>query len=255
MNRVMSIGNYKGVQVNKHASETVNELADMISKWKSLNPSEYHTPEGLDALKRGINDIVQSAQHGSPARYAADSIYNAVKKEISTQAPTYSNVMREYEVASDLLKDVTKTLSLGDKASKDTAIRKLQSLMRNNAQSNYGNRTALANQLEQQGGVSLMPAIAGQAMNSWTPRGMVGAIEKVGLGGAALFNPSVLAAAPLTSPRAMGELAYAFGQASRGAGNVANRVAALPSNDAKQIIEGAMRVAPVLSLSTQKDRQ
>lgn len=255
MNRVVSIGNYKGVQTNKHASDVVNELNATVSNWKSLDPKEFHTPEGLDALKRAIGDIRDSTQFGTPARRAADAVYNSVKNEITSQAPTYSKVMGDYAEASKTLDEITKTLSLGDKASKDTAIRKLQSLMRNNAQSNYGNRLSVASELEQQGGVSLAPAIAGQAMNTWMPRGMTGAIEKAGMGGAALFNPSVLAAAPLASPRIIGELANAFGRVSGGAGKAANVVSSLPSQNAKQIIEGAMRVSPVIGLVGQKDRQ
>lgn len=259
MNRVMSIGNYKGVQTNKHASEVVNELADTVSNWKSLNPAEYHTPEGLDALKRAIGDIRDSTQFGTPSRRAADAVYNSVKEEISSQAPTYSKVMGDYAKASQTLDEITRSLSLGDKASKDTAIRKLQSLMRNNAQSNYGNRLSIANELEQQGGVNLTPSIAGQAMNTWMPRGMTGALEKVGLGGAALFNPSVLAAAPIASPRMVGELANAFGRASGGTGravdSIANKVVTnLPANT-RQILEDAMRVAPIIGLASQKDQQ
>lgn len=255
MNRVMNIGNFKGVQTNKHASETVDEIAAKVAEWKSLNPAEYHTPEGLDALKRAIGDIRDSTQFGTSSRRAADAVYNSVKNEITSQAPTYSKVMGDYAEASKTLDEITRTLSLGDKASKDTAIRKLQSLMRNNAQTNYGNRLSIANELEQQGGVNLTPSIAGQAMNSWMPRGMTGAIEKAGLGGMALFNPAVLAGAPIASPRAMGELAYAFGKTSGGVGKAANVVANLPSQNAKQIIEGAMRVSPVIGLVGQKDRQ
>ncbi|MFM7008344.1 MAG: hypothetical protein ACKO0Z_03310, partial [Betaproteobacteria bacterium] len=256
MNRVISIGNYKGVQTNKHAASVVDELSGKISEWKSLNPGEYHTPEGMDALKRAIGDIRDSTQFGTPARRAADTVYNAVKGEISAQAPTYSKVMGDYQKASATLDEITRALSLGDKASKDTAIRKLQSLMRNNAQSNYGNRLSLANELEQQGGVNLTPSIAGQAMNTWIPRGMTGALEKVGLGGAALFQPSVLAAAPIASPRVIGELAHALGRASGGVERAGSAVASLPSQNARQILENALRVSPVIGgLESQRVRQ
>jgi hypothetical protein len=131
--------------------------------------------------------------------------------------------MRDYSKASDLLDEITRTLSLGDKKAKDTAIRKLQSLMRNNAQTNYGNRLTMAQELEQKGGVSLMPALAGQTMNTWTPRGMTGAITKAAFpfagGGLAMTNPYMLPllalGAPFTSPRTMGEALYGLGSMSR----------------------------------------
>jgi hypothetical protein len=261
MNRVVSIGKFKGVQTNKNASGVVDELADTINNWKSLDPAEYHTPEGLDALKRSIGDIRDSVPFGTPARKAADTVYNAVKSEINRQAPTYSKVMGDYATASQQLDEITKALSLGDKASKDTAIRKLQSLMRNNAQSNYGNRLSLANQLEQSGGVEIIPAIAGQAMNSAMPRGMSGAIQKAGLpflAGASFFSPQLLASAalaPFSSPRLVGETAYALGRATGGTGRLAQSFASTVPQNVKQITENAMRVAPVIGLGSQIDRQ
>ncbi len=224
LSNVQSTGSFKGVAINKNASGIVDELSGEIARWKALDPKEYHTPEGLDALKKSIGDIRDATQFGTPARRAADAVYNGVKGEITKQAPTYSKVMGDYSRASDELEEITKALSLGDKTSKDTAVRKLQSLMRNNAQTSYGNRLSLAQQLEQKGGVELTPAIAGQAMNSIMPRGMSGAIQKAGgaaLAGAGFFNPALLAPlafAPLASPRLMGEAAYKAGLLSSKAG-------------------------------------
>jgi hypothetical protein len=254
---IQTMGSYKGVQTNKNASGVVDEIGQKIAEWKALDPAEYHTPEGFDALKRAIGDIRDTTQMGTSARRAADDVYNAVKGEISKQAPTYSKVMKGYAQASDELSQIEKTLSLGDKTSKDTAVRKLQSLMRNNAQSNYGNRLSLAEQLEQKGGVELTPAIAGQAMNTWMPRGLTGAIEKPAMiiGGA--MNPQALAAAPLMSPRLVGEMLYATGSGARKAGQVANRYGSglLSNGNQRQIAEGLLYGAPVISLAGQLNQR
>lgn len=215
MAKVKELGSYKGVQINKKAASAVSELDDIVSQWKSLDPAEYHTPEGLDALKKSIGDVRDSLEFGSPARKAADTIYNSVKNEIASQAPTYNKVMGDYARASEQLTEIERGLSLREGTSRDTAIRKLQSLMRNNAQTNYGNRTSLANQLEQQGGVNISDAIAGQALNTVMPRGMTGAITKGGgllTLGAGNFAP--LAVLPFTSPRLVGEAAYRAGAGS-----------------------------------------
>ena len=226
MAKISQMGSYKGQQINKNAAGVVDDLTATIDNWANLNPAEYHTPEGLDALKQAIGDIRDSTQFGTAARRAADSVYNSVKNEITAQAPTYSKVMKDYSEASTLLKEVEKALSLGDKASKDTAVRKLQSLMRNNAATNYGNRLDLAKVLEQKGGKDLLPAIAGQSMSSAMPRGMVGALEKGGGALAAVTAPAsipgLLAAAPFTSPRLVGEALYGMGRMTGGAGNYAN---------------------------------
>jgi hypothetical protein len=71
------------------------------------------------------------------------------------------------------------------------------------------------NTLEQQGGQEVMPALAGQALNSAMPRGLAGQLGGVGyISGAALTNPMALPAAALASPRLMGEAAYYTGKAS-----------------------------------------
>lgn len=217
-------GNFKGKAINEKAAGTIQEIADKVDDWAKSAANEYHTPEGLDALKQAIGDIRDSTQFGTPARRAADNVYNSIKSQIQKQAPTYAEVMKDYSTASRELQEIEKSLSLGDKTSKDTAIRKLQSLMRNNAQSNYGNRLKLGETLEDKGGVSLRPAIAGQAMSAILPRGMVGAIEKVGMAGAPFLAPGMLMAAPLTSPRLVGEAMYGAGKLSGGARNALAKV-------------------------------
>lgn len=209
-----SMGNYKGQVINKNAAGAVDEISDLVSQWKGLNPKEFHTPEGLDALKQAIGDMRDATQFGTPARKAADTAYNAVKAEINAQAPTYAKVMKDYTQASETLKEVERALSLGNKAAADTSMRKLQSLMRNNVNTNYGNRLGLANTLESNG-AEILPAVAGQAMSSLTPRGLQG-VAATGAGLAGFANPATLAALPFTSPRLVGEMAYGLGAANRG---------------------------------------
>jgi hypothetical protein len=222
VNKIQSLGNYKGQVINQNSSNTVDEIANKVSEWSKLNPNEFHTPEGLDALKQSIGDIRDSTQFGTQARKAADTAYNAVKDQIVKQAPTYSKTMASYSEASKTLSEIEKALSLGNKASADTSIRKLQSLMRNNVSTNYGNRLSLANTLADKGGADILPSVAGQAMNSWTPRGLIGAGESGAGIMSAVLNPAtiphVLAAAPFASPRLVGESAYKLGQLTGGAG-------------------------------------
>ena len=176
----------------------------------------------------------------------------------------YSQVMKDYELASKELTEITKTLSLGDKAAKDTAIRKLQSLMRNNAQTSYGNRLSLASQLERKGGIDLQSAISGQAMNTWMPRGMTGAITKGGglfLAGGAVANPatlSTLALMPAASPRLVGEGAYQLGRLSSlggRAGSAAGIPALTASPQALQLGDALGRSVPLSILASQGGRQ
>lgn len=216
-----SMGNYKGQVINKNASGTVDEITGLVDQWKNLDPAEFHTPEGLDALKQALGDVRDATQFGTPGRKAADTAYNAVKSEITQQAPTYSKVMGDYSQASDTLKEVERALSLGNKASADTSMRKLQSLMRNNVNTNYGNRLGMAQELEKNG-AEILPAVAGQALSSVTPRGLATVGASGGAVASLLTNPYALAGLPLASPRVVGEAAYGLGALQRGASGGAN---------------------------------
>jgi len=225
---------YKGQTINQAAADALNEIKTTVENWKKLDPAEFHTPEGMDNLKQAIWDSMEKIPDNSKrAQTAAKEVYNSVKSEISAQAPEYSKAMKEYTSATETIQEIEKALSLGNKASADTSMRKLQSLMRNNANTNYGYRMKLAEQLEKAGGQEMMPALAGQALNQWTPRG----IQRAAAGPSALVAYGAgglpLAAADLavSSPRLMGEVAYKGGQLSS-ALRKAGEKAQLPFNAA-----------------------
>ena len=213
---------YKGQIKDKFAATKVAEAQKEVNKWRNLDPAEYHTPEGIDALKQKIGSILESIPYEQKtARSAVQDIYNSTRKTVANQAPTYDKVMKDYSEASDLVTQIEKSLSLNDRASVDTAMRKLQSLTRNNVQTNYGQRIKLARELEQYGGENIMPALAGQAMNEWLPRGLVGKGEDIAaILGAAHMSPATLAF-PLAMPKVVGTGAY-------GAGKVAGAIDKLP---------------------------
>lgn len=212
---------YKGRITNPEAAKVTRDMYEVIDQWKQLNPSEYHTPEGMDALKKALSGIQDSIPYEQKtANAAAGEIYNAVKRTINAQAPEYSKVMKNYSEASDTIREIERSLSLKPGASVDTAMRKLQSLSHNNVNTNYGNRLELAKQLEQQGGNEILPAIAGQAMNSWTPRSMVGQGGGLATLGAAIAHPALALALPFQSPKAVGSALYAAGKGANALSNI-----------------------------------
>lgn len=221
-------GTFKGQVINKNAASTVDDIANTVDEWAKLNPGDFHTPEGLDALKKAIGDIRDSTQFGTPARKSADEVYNAIKNQITMQAPTYAKTMKSYAEASELITEIERSLSLGNKAAADTSMRKLQSLMRNNVNTNYGNRLDLAKTLADKGGEDIIPAVAGQSMSSWMPRGLA-KLGQYGAGiGAVMGNPALAATIPLTSPRLVGEALYKSGQVLGGANKAASSIAGNP---------------------------
>lgn len=210
----------------KHLQEMKGEIAD----WKSADPTIYHTPEGLDALKQRIGAINNRIPYEEAnSNRVGSHVYNSIKDTISTQAPKYAEVMGDYSQASDTLQEIEKALSLGNRASADTALRKLQSLTRNNVNTNYGNRLSLAQQLEAEGGKPFINALSGQAMSSPTARGLAGSVENLtAIGG--LAHPAVWGALPFQTPRVVGEGLYAGGRAARGVSDVANSIGLNPTN-------------------------
>lgn len=202
-------------KIGKDEVAKVGEVRQVINEWKKT-PS-LHTTVGLDALKQRIDAIYPDSPKQSQAQRVITGTSNSVKKSITDQAPDYANAMKDYETMSATIRDIESALSLGNKASKDTALRKLQSLTRNNVQTNYGGRLDMARQLEQAGGENIMPAVAGQSLSALLPRGLVG--QGVGAGGVlgaigGALNPQVLLGLPVASPRVVGESAYKLGQAS-----------------------------------------
>lgn len=210
---IKSRGTFKGQIIDESAADTWQKINQKVNDWKSLNPAEFHTPEGLDALKKAIGDIRDSTQYGTPARNVADNVYQAVKKQIVNQAPTYGKVMEGYEEASALLREMEKSLSISPNANIDTTVRKLQSILRNNANTNYGRRVELGRELEKTGAAdNLFPQLAGQSLSSLTPRGLQGVGSAVTAGSSALSNPLFVPLLGLTSPRLVGEGAALAGR-------------------------------------------
>lgn len=220
VNDVKSRGFYKEAIKNPNAAEAWEKIDAAINEWKGRNPAEYHTPEGMDALKQKLADIQSGflAPDKKPALSVATAVKNAVKDVIQKQAPTYAKVMADAEAGYDAVADLESSLSIGNKANIDTSIRKLQSILRNNANTNYGRRAELGDMLVASGADTLYPALAGQALSSWTPRAISGQGSLLGGLVTAAKAPTLLATAKLApllavaSPRAMGEAAYYTGK-------------------------------------------
>jgi hypothetical protein len=213
---------YQGKIKDTNAFEALQKARGLVDDWKNSDPAVYHTPEGMDALKQSVGAILDDLDAGKNPYNTVNQVYDSIRTEIVKQAPVYANVMQDYLQSTELIREAEKALSLNSKASADTALRKLLSLVRDNVQTNYGARTRTAQQLEEAGGRMMMPGIAGQALQSFVPRGIQGAsmLPTGGIsymaGGPAMLIPSVAA----SSPRLMGEAAYGAGLASRALGTV-----------------------------------
>lgn len=218
---------YKGRTVDSAAVKAYEAVRDVVDEWRALDPAEFHTPEGMDKLKQAVRDaggkIPQDTLNNRAAASIVNGVYHAVKRTIAKQAPAYNDVMSDYERASNTLFNIKKTFSINPNAAVDTQLRKLQSAMRNNVNTSYGYRRNLVDLLERHGGPEIVDQIAAQNLSAVLPRGLASiGVRGAGLGAMGVLKPALLAAAPLTSPRAMGEAAYYAGKGTGMAARVAN---------------------------------
>lgn len=203
--------------VDAAAASAIAKAQDRIMDWAKLDPAIYHTAEGIDALKRSVGAIIDTIPvEQRNARAAVQGIYDQIKAEVTAQAPIYAEAMKDYSQASELITEIERTLSLNPRASVDTQVRKLQSVMRDNVQTNYGQRVALTEKLEQAGGTPFMAGLAGQALSPYAPRGAA----RFGMGPLTVQQlasgnlPVAAAMAGAASPRLAGEAALKAGQVS-----------------------------------------
>jgi hypothetical protein len=211
---------FKGVTTKKQAAKELDDVRKLIDDWKALDPAEYHTPEGLDALKQQVGDVLESIPYEQKnARGSVKVVYDSIKSEINKQAPTYAKVMKEYSTTSELVREIEGALSLGQQARAETALRKLQSIMRKNVNTNFGQRVQLGKELSKYG-EDIFPALAGQSLSELTPMGLQRATSLGTAAGAFSAGGLPLATASLlsSSPRLMGEAAYGAGLLGRGLG-------------------------------------
>ena len=187
---ITEIKTFKGVPISKSTADISNRIKTQIDEWRALDPAEYHTVEGFDALKQSVGDILDSTQYGTPEWRVANEAYQAVKQTVTDQAPGYAKVMGDYTQATELLKEMQGELSLGKGKNAATAMRKLQAIIRNDVSSAYGRRAELGGMLEDAGATGLTEKLAGQSMSSPIPRGFGNISGAMGASGG--LNPAAM---------------------------------------------------------------
>lgn len=233
-----AVKTFKGQDLSKSTAGVRQQIQETVDAWRGLDPAEFHTPEGFDALKQQIGDIRDNLPFNTPQRVVADKAYNAVRKTIADQAPAYNKIMSDYSQASDAIDGIQKELSLGPKGNPGTAMRKLQSVMRDNVNTGYGNRASYADALKAAGAKTLMPALAGQALSTVVPRGLGRVLGGAEIGatmmapGLALKTGGLLAA---SSPRLVGEAAYGLGRGVGTMGSLPAINGLIPLNGANAV--------------------
>jgi hypothetical protein len=187
--------------VDDDTSRVLTKAKDILNKFYKDKPR--HNTAGFDDLKKAIGNIKTTPD--TNAERVKTEIANSVRTQIMKQNPSYKKVMDDYARDSANIDTLKRTFSLDNRANLETTLRKLQSVTRNNANTDYGYRAELLKKIDPTG--EIYDAVSSNALNSWTPRGLVGG----GVAGAGLatVNPALLAT---SSPRLVGEAAYILGK-------------------------------------------
>ncbi len=206
----------------------LTSLSKTLAEW-GTRPGD-NTIAGIDKLKQVIDDFrIGSADSKkfdtfvSNLRGEAKNIIknNLVKSKDLKTLKTYETMLGDYEKSTKEIREIQKALSLGDKASVDTAFRKLSTVLRTNNEI----RKQAVQQLDEITGGTLLPKIAGQQLSETLPRGLMRTVVTGGVGIGTLSGAGIipmLKLALLSSPRAVGEILNILGIVGRKADIVKN---------------------------------
>jgi hypothetical protein len=195
------------IRFDKKAQGDINNIYEEMKKFGTVKGDR--TVIGVDSLKRSFQDLYSES---SNVRAFVQAVSKKTR-EVLSGVKGYDEMAADYSKKTQQIDEITKGLSLGNKVSVDTSIRKMTSIFRQNNEF----RKDLLEQLEQVGGKDLSGMVAGYQLNPITPRGLFGKFEEIGGGIKILSNPSmilhpqIIAAMAAASPRVMGEFLRGIG--------------------------------------------
>lgn len=201
--------------LDRTAQTDITNLTDYV-KGYGLKTGD-RTALGVDNLKQILGSYWSP---NSDYRAFTEGLRASARKVLNA-APGYTKAMSDYSDMTDTIKDIKQSLSLGDSAAVETSFKKLTTALKDN-----DFRKQVLQDLDQATGGKLIPAIAGQRMSSWMPRGLAGFVEG-GAGITAVAHGGIgiiplLGAAISTSPRIVGEFVHFLGLGARGTDIVMN---------------------------------
>lgn len=181
------------------SQNAIKEMYDSISSWELVDPV------WLDILKQRIQDFYRWTPASSRTDALSTKYSNMIKDKIVKEVPEYSNMTKKYQELSNTIKEIEKWLSLWTKVWHDPAVKKLQSIFRDNQE--Y--RKSLVDLVEQYAGKDIQAKLAWIQLNPYLSRGIMWPL----IAGWWLYALSfatvawLIKALPLFSPRLIWELA------------------------------------------------
>jgi len=221
MNDILSAMNNLKNNLDPHTLGLFPKLGAAISDMERqiVNVANHPNPavrsaEGLDRLKRSLNDVVSDFQ-GTQHVGAFGEVPKAVKNTISHFDSGYAEMMERWQKWRNELLDFQRTLGTTDRAAESSRLAKLLSTVKK------GDKMSLLRELSSrtQAGHTLPHMIAGATVENLLPNYLRG----MGVAGIGMMtgNPLHSAAAAVgASPRIAGLSNYAAGRMAGAAGRI-----------------------------------
>jgi hypothetical protein len=205
-------------------------LSETLKDWGTREGD--NTITGVDKLKQVIDDFrigsADSKKFDSFVTNLRSEAKNIIRKDLTKNKDlktllTYDKMLGDFEKSTKDIREIQKALSLGDKASTDTAFRKLSTVLRTNNEI----RQKAVQEINEITGGTLIPKIAGQQLSELLPRGLARTVGTLGAGAGVVGGVGILPMLKLaatSSPRVVGELLNALGIVGNKANIVKNAI-------------------------------
>lgn len=196
--------------VSGTSANEVEQVYKMVQDWGSK--AKDTTPAMLDVLKRRLDDFYSTSRN---SRAMVTDLKKSVQSKIESQVPEYAKMTADYSKASDLIKEMERALGAGDRASADTAIRRLTMALREDKSL----RRDLLKVLDEVGDGNVTASVSGSLSRPIANRSLESLSTALSGAGAAYFfsNPLIAGLIPLASPRVVGELNLVLGKIGKAA--------------------------------------
>ena len=220
--------------INKKAYNDITEINDIVKDW-GLQKGD-RTPRGVDILKRKLDDFYTESKN---SKVLVSELRNEAKSVLNKNVPGYAEMTKEYQEISNIINDIEKGLSLGNKSQSTVGMRKLINAMNKNNEVGQ----LLVKKLEEVSGINMRQQIAGFAFKPLTAQNMIGKGLETGIGlgvlyqGFSALSPTLLLGFAATSPRMQAEFLNVLGKSIK-AGKAVSKIAtpaALPAFQAGRL--------------------
>lgn len=193
------------------ARADVQGVYDTLKNWGTK--SGDRTAIGLDTLKQQLGDFYSpSSSARSFVQGVKSALWNPSEKSgILSNVDGYGKLTGDYAEATNYIKDLKSSLSLGGRAGVETTFNKLTQAIKGNS----ALKAQFVQELNQETGGTLIPHLAGSKMTQVFPGGLMGSLEGAGgtyaLMSGAIGMKDLLPMLTVASPRIVGEFFNALG--------------------------------------------